>query len=136
MTMLRRGRLIPVPPVEKAERFLKAEGLLDSPPGRRLVLGAPETVRAGLEAAAAEYGAEEVIVVGITYDHAARRALLRADRRGVRAPRAARGCLSTERLVERPAQAQEGDRPQQRRDPEHERVVGEHGRRGRRGVAP
>jgi luciferase family oxidoreductase group 1 len=72
MAMLRRGRLIPVPPVEKAERFLKAEGLLDRPPGRRLVLGAPETVRAGLEAAAEEYGAEEVIVVGITYDHGAR----------------------------------------------------------------
>src|SRR4051794_12771487 len=73
MTLLRRGRLIPVPPVEKAERFLKSEGLLDRPPGRRLVLGAPATVRAGLEAVAAEYGAEEVIVVGITFDHEARR---------------------------------------------------------------
>jgi luciferase family oxidoreductase group 1 len=73
MAMLRRGRLIPVPPVEKAERFLKSEGLLDRPPGRRLVLGAPDTVRAGLEAAAAEYQAEEVIVVGITFDHEARR---------------------------------------------------------------
>jgi luciferase family oxidoreductase group 1 len=72
MTMLRRGRLIQVPPVEKAERFLKAEGLLDRPAGRRLVLGSPEKVRAGLEEAAADYGAEEVIVVGITYDHAAR----------------------------------------------------------------
>jgi alkanesulfonate monooxygenase SsuD/methylene tetrahydromethanopterin reductase-like flavin-dependent oxidoreductase (luciferase family) len=72
MTLLRRGRLIPVPPVDKAERFLKSEGLLDTPPGRRLVLGAPDTVRAGLEEAAAEYGAEEVIVVSITYDHAAR----------------------------------------------------------------
>jgi luciferase family oxidoreductase group 1 len=73
MTMLRRGRLIPVPPVEKAERFLKSEGLLDKPVGRRLVLGAPDTVRAGLEEVAAEYGAEEVIVVSIAYDHAARR---------------------------------------------------------------
>jgi luciferase family oxidoreductase group 1 len=73
MTMLRRGRLIPVPPVEKAERFLKSEGLLDRSPGRRLVLGSPPTVRGGLEAAAREYGAEEVIVVGITFDHAARR---------------------------------------------------------------
>ena len=44
MTMLRRGRLIPVPPVETAERFLKAEGLLDrsaAPNPRRLVLGSP-----------------------------------------------------------------------------------------------
>ena len=73
MTLLRRGRLIPVPPVEKAERFLKGEGLLDKPAGRRLVLGSPETVRAGLEEVASLYGAEEVTVVGITYDHAARR---------------------------------------------------------------
>jgi luciferase family oxidoreductase group 1 len=73
MTMLRRGRLIPVPPVETAERFLKGEGLLDKPAGRRLVLGSPATVRAGLEEVASLYGAEEVIVVGITYDHQARR---------------------------------------------------------------
>ena len=73
MTMLRRGRLIPIPPVETAERFLKSEGLLDRPAGRRLVLGSPATVRAGLEAVARDYGAEEVIVVGITFDHAARR---------------------------------------------------------------
>jgi len=73
MAMLRRGRLIAIPPVETAERFLKSEGLLDRPPGRRLVLGAPDTVRAGLEAVAHDYGAEEVLVVGITYDHAARR---------------------------------------------------------------
>jgi luciferase family oxidoreductase group 1 len=71
MAMLRRGRLIPVPPVDKALRFLESEG--DPPPGRRLVLGSPATVRAGLEAAAEAYGAEEVIVVGITHDHAARR---------------------------------------------------------------
>src|SRR4029079_1558926 len=37
MAMLRRGRLIAVPPVEKAERFLKGEWLLDKPLGRRLV---------------------------------------------------------------------------------------------------
>ncbi len=73
MAMLRRGRLIAIPPVETAERFLKSEGLLDRPPGRRLVLGTPETVRAELEAVAREYGAEEVIVVAITFDHAARR---------------------------------------------------------------
>jgi luciferase family oxidoreductase group 1 len=73
MTMLRRGRLIPVPPVEKAERFLRAEKLLDRPDERRLVLGSKETVRAGLEDVAREYGAEEVIVVSITYDHEARR---------------------------------------------------------------
>src|SRR3954471_11485437 len=73
MAMLRRGRLIPVPPVEKAERFLRGEGLLEKPIGRRLVLGTPDAVRAELEQVAADYHADEVIVVSITYDHGARR---------------------------------------------------------------
>jgi hypothetical protein len=37
------------------------------------VLGTGEEVRAELERVAVEYGAAEVIVVTITYDHAARR---------------------------------------------------------------
>ena len=41
--------------------------------GRRRIVGSPETVRAGIEAVAAEYGADEVILVTITHDHAARR---------------------------------------------------------------
>ena len=73
MAMLRRGRLIAVPPVEKAERFLKGEGLLDKAPGRRLALGTPDRVRAELESVAASYEADEVIVVSITFDHEARR---------------------------------------------------------------
>ena len=40
---------------------------------RRGVIGSPATVRAGIEEIAARYGAEEVIVVTITYDHGARR---------------------------------------------------------------
>jgi luciferase family oxidoreductase group 1 len=74
--MLREGRLIPVPPPEKALRFLEQH---DSGPsdsrggGRRGVIGDPETVRAGLEQLAADYGAEEVIVVTITHSHDARR---------------------------------------------------------------
>jgi alkanesulfonate monooxygenase SsuD/methylene tetrahydromethanopterin reductase-like flavin-dependent oxidoreductase (luciferase family) len=36
-------------------------------------VGSPETVRAGLEEVAEEYGADEVLVVTMTYDHAARR---------------------------------------------------------------
>jgi luciferase family oxidoreductase group 1 len=73
MAMLRRGRLIPVPPVKKAEAFLKGEGLIDKPAGRRLVLGTPDRVRAEIEQVAADYHTEEVIVVSITYDHDARR---------------------------------------------------------------
>ena len=44
-----------------------------SPRGRRSIVGSPETVRAGIETVAAEYGADEVIVVTITYDHEARK---------------------------------------------------------------
>ena len=41
--------------------------------GRRAVIGNPEKVRAGLEEVAEQYGAQEVMVVTITHDHAARR---------------------------------------------------------------
>jgi alkanesulfonate monooxygenase SsuD/methylene tetrahydromethanopterin reductase-like flavin-dependent oxidoreductase (luciferase family) len=69
--MLRRGRPIPVPPPEKALRFLAQQGEPGS--GRRRIVGSPDTVRAGIERVAAEYGADEVIVVTITHDHGARR---------------------------------------------------------------
>jgi alkanesulfonate monooxygenase SsuD/methylene tetrahydromethanopterin reductase-like flavin-dependent oxidoreductase (luciferase family) len=71
-TMLRRGRLIAVPPPETAERFLASEGNGASP-RRRTIVGTGAQVREGIEAAAREYGAEEVIVVTITFDHGARR---------------------------------------------------------------
>jgi luciferase family oxidoreductase group 1 len=75
LTLLRRGELVPVPPPEKAIEFLAREGkpISGSLPGRRGIIGAPPTVRAGIEALAGEYGAEEVIVVTITHDHEARR---------------------------------------------------------------
>jgi luciferase family oxidoreductase group 1 len=71
-TMLRRGRLIAVPPPDVAERFLASEGDGRSI-RRRTIVGTPGQVRAGIEEAASEYGADEVVVVTITYDHAARR---------------------------------------------------------------
>ena len=73
--MLRRGRLIAVPPPEKALRFLSSEGesRTAAPPGRRAIVGAPDKVRAQVEELAAAYGADEVIVVTITHDPAARR---------------------------------------------------------------
>ena len=71
-TLLRQGRLIPVPPVEKALRFLETQGA-SAAPRRRAVVGDPTSVRRELEAVADEYGAEEVIVVTITFDHEARR---------------------------------------------------------------
>ncbi len=73
LLLLFRGQLIPVPPVEKAQAFLEKEGALDLlPPGRRMITGTPDTVRAGLEAVAAEYQADQVFVVNILHDHAAR----------------------------------------------------------------
>jgi luciferase family oxidoreductase group 1 len=88
-TLLRRGRLIPVPPPEKALRFLEAEGR--GGPSRRSILGTGAQVRAQLEEVADAYGAEEVVVVTITYDHAARRRSyeLIAEAFGLRAPVAA-----------------------------------------------
>ena len=75
LTLLRRNQLIPVPPVEKALEFLRSEGSRPSAglPGRRGIIGSPEVVRAGIEQLAAEYVADEVIVVTITHDHGARR---------------------------------------------------------------
>src|SRR5687768_2423610 len=74
-TLLQRGELIRVPPIERAMKFLAEQPPRDgSPmPRRRRILGSPPTVRAGIEAVAAEYGADEVMIVTITWDHAHRR---------------------------------------------------------------
>jgi luciferase family oxidoreductase group 1 len=74
-TLLRRGQLIAVPPPEDALRFLAADDRDPAAPKseRRAVLGSPETVRAELADVVERYGAEEAIVVSITYEHAARR---------------------------------------------------------------
>lgn len=81
MRLLRRGHLIPVPPVETAVAWLAEEDArrrAQDDPGRprrsarRMVVGTPAEVRAGLERVAADYGAEELLVVTITHDHGAR----------------------------------------------------------------
>jgi luciferase family oxidoreductase group 1 len=73
-TLLRRGQLIAVPSPEIAVEFLKADDRSGQPrPERRAVVGSPETVRAELEDVVAKYGAEEAIIVSITYAHEARR---------------------------------------------------------------
>ena len=71
LSLLRQGRLIPIPPVETALSYLdtRTPGTSD----RRAVIGSPEVVRAGIEEVAAEYGAQEVLVLTITHDHGARR---------------------------------------------------------------
>ncbi|MDQ3720965.1 MAG: LLM class flavin-dependent oxidoreductase [Actinomycetota bacterium] len=70
--MAHRGTPIAVPPAERALRYLEQEKEPAEVPPRRMVLGSPATVRAGVEAVAAEYGADEVILVTVTHSHAAR----------------------------------------------------------------
>lgn len=68
------GKMIPVPTIETATRFLAAAS--DSLPiarRRRMTLGPPDVVRAELEAIREEYGAEELMIVTITHSHRARR---------------------------------------------------------------
>jgi luciferase family oxidoreductase group 1 len=73
-TLLRRGQLIAVPPPDEALKFLEQDDRSGQPRSeRRAVLGSPDTVRAQIEEVVASYGAEEAIVVSITYDHQARR---------------------------------------------------------------
>ena len=73
-TLLRRGELIAVPPPEPALEFLRADERAGSDRGseRRAVQGSPATVKAQLEEVVSSYGAEEAIVVCITYSHEAR----------------------------------------------------------------
>ncbi len=75
MHLLMRGQLIAVPPPERAQEFLRREGLgVDSmPPGRRMITGNPLQVKSGLERLSAEYGGvDEFLLVNILYDHPAR----------------------------------------------------------------
>jgi luciferase family oxidoreductase group 1 len=68
------GRSIAVPDVATALAWLADRPELDRlRAGRRVVAGSPETVRAGLCAAAAEYGADELLLVNILHDHGARK---------------------------------------------------------------
>ena len=73
ITFLRSGSSIPIPTPETALEFLRAHPSPQSlPVGRRAIVGDARSVRRGLEDVAREYGAEEVMVVTITHDHAAR----------------------------------------------------------------
>jgi luciferase family oxidoreductase group 1 len=73
--LMNQGQLIPVPPIEKALRFLEERGQnADSVARpRRAIVGGPAAVKKGIEDLAELYGAEEVMVVTITFEHAARK---------------------------------------------------------------
>jgi luciferase family oxidoreductase group 1 len=70
--LLHRGQLIAVPSPEDAQRFLENDRAAGMSRSRRMVLGTPGMVRDGLAAVAAEYGADEIMVLNIMYDHEAR----------------------------------------------------------------
>jgi luciferase family oxidoreductase group 1 len=74
-TLFFRGQLITIPPLERALAFLEQQPPSDDPfkAQRRAIVGSPDTVRRGIEEAAAEYEADEVMIVTITFDHEARR---------------------------------------------------------------
>jgi luciferase family oxidoreductase group 1 len=69
------GNPIPVPPIDVARDFLEQhpESLAAVAKRRRAIIGAPAKVRDQLLALAAEYEADEIMIVTITYDHEARR---------------------------------------------------------------
>lgn len=66
------GTPIPVPPVDEALVWLEANPHANRR-HRRTVLGTPMQVRHGLDEVAADYGADELMLVNILPDHAARR---------------------------------------------------------------
>ena len=70
----RAGRPIALPPVEEALALLEREmGSRDAAPrGRRLIHGAPEAVRQRIEEVARAYAAEEVMILTVVHQHAAR----------------------------------------------------------------
>jgi luciferase family oxidoreductase group 1 len=74
-TLLRRGRLIPVPPPERAQRFLASEGRAEPSPQsrRRTIVGEPAAVREQLLELAGIYGAQELIAANVTFAHEDRR---------------------------------------------------------------
>ncbi len=69
------GTPIPVPPIATALEYLaqNPDAVTLARRRRRAIIGTPSQVRAELERLAESYGADEVMVVTITFDHSARR---------------------------------------------------------------
>lgn len=73
--LLHQGQLIDVPSVDVALQYARenAAGIQNLTSSRRAILGTSADVRAGIEAVARDYRAEEVMVVSIVHSHRARR---------------------------------------------------------------
>jgi len=71
--LLQRNVHIPVPSIETAEGWLADNPAALSTRRRRVILGTAPEVHAQVDAVAAEYGADEMMLVNIMSDHAARR---------------------------------------------------------------
>lgn len=71
--LLQRNVHIPVPTIETAEEWLADNPAALSTRRRRVVVGTASDVHTEIDAVAAEYGADEMMLVNIMSDHAARR---------------------------------------------------------------
>jgi luciferase family oxidoreductase group 1 len=73
--LLNEGKLLPVPPIEKALQFLAERGPNPDAIGRprRSIVGTPGAVKKGIEDLVALYGADEAMILTTTYEHSARR---------------------------------------------------------------
>lgn len=70
--LLQRNVLIPVPSIETAEDWIEKNPAAVSTRRRRTIFGTAKEVRAQLDGVAAEYGADEVMLVNIMSNHEAR----------------------------------------------------------------
>ncbi len=89
ITLADRGQFGPLPAVETALPFLAREVGTDATGGRRVVVGSPDTVRSAFDQIAADYDADELMILTMTHDHEARRRSyeLLAEAFGLEAPR-------------------------------------------------
>jgi luciferase family oxidoreductase group 1 len=71
----RQGMPMPFPPPEEALAYpyTEIEKRVVEPARRRQIVGTPDSVRPRLEALAASYGVEELVVLTVTHDFAARK---------------------------------------------------------------
>jgi luciferase family oxidoreductase group 1 len=73
-TLFQQGQLIPVPPIDTARAFLEEHTeAAELVRRRRSIVGTPEKVREEIKTVVRQYGADEAMVVTITYEHEARR---------------------------------------------------------------